>query len=52
MTGMDEAQKELSAMDAEVGGRLGRLAGISNQLEKLQDEIHALRADLKDNSSA
>ena len=50
MTGMDEAQKELNSLDRAGDGRLSRLAGIADQLEKLQEEVHALASELKDSS--
>jgi len=52
MTGMEEAQKELTAMDSTEDGPVAKLGGIALQLENLQDEIETLRDDLKSKSGA
>jgi len=48
MTGMEEAEKELVAMDApDDDGRLSKVARISQQLETLQQDIQALKSELE-----
>ena len=51
MTGMEEAQKELAALDAKESTAAGKLAAISEQLAKLQIDIKALGDELRDSSS-
>ena len=51
MTGMEEAQKELAALDAKGSTAAGKLAAISEQLAKLQIDIKALGDELRDSSS-
>jgi voltage-gated sodium channel len=52
MTGMEEAQKELAALDAKEGSVAGKLASISERMASLQTDIKALGDELKDSSSA